>query len=322
MILAGDIGGTHTRLAFFDDDLTIVEEKTWPSGEHESLEEIVELFLASSGVRPASACFGLAGPVRDDRSRITNLPWVIDARGMESRLGIARVRLLNDLEANAWGIAALAPGAFETIREGVAEASGNRAVISAGTGLGQAGLFWDGAGHRPWATEGGHCSFAPRDEIEIELLRHLGRRFGAVSWERVVSGPGLANIFAFLSETRRGEVPDWLAARIEEGDPAAAISAAALEGTCGLAVQALDLFVGFYGAEAGNLALKTMATGGVFLGGGIAPKILEKLRTRRFTEAFLDKGPMRPLLEGMPVRVILEEKTALIGAARHAALSL
>jgi glucokinase len=230
------------------------------------------------------------------------------------------VALLNDLEANAYGLAMLAPDDFVALNNGTTEASGNMAIIAAGTGLGEAGLHWDGGQHHPFASEGGHASFAPSNAFQIELLSYLLREFTHVSWERVVSGPGLYNIYRFLRDTGRGEEPPWLGEEIRRGDPAAVISQAALAGSSALCGQALDLFIALYGAEAGNLALKLMASGGVFVGGGIAPKIITKLRDSTFIEAFVAKGRMQSLLQDIPVRVILNDKAALLGAARFAAL--
>ncbi len=250
-----------------------------------------------------------------------NLPWVVDAESLarELRLELGAVRLINDLEANAYGIAALESGDLVTLNAGAAGAAGNRAVISVGTGLGEAGLFWDGTSHRPFACEGGHADFAPRDGTETELLLYLRskfREFDHVSYERVLSGPGLRQIYEFLRDTGRGEEPAWLRQALGQAkDPTPVISNAGLEGRCESCAKALDLFVSFYGAEAGNLALKVMATGGVYVGGGIAPRILRKLQGPLFLAAFTAKGRMRPLMEAMPVHVITKETTALLGAA-------
>ncbi|HET7875032.1 MAG TPA: glucokinase [Methylomirabilota bacterium] len=323
MILAGDIGGTNTRLALFalrDGVLRPAASQVYPSGSHRGLGEIVVTFLAAHGRGVAHACFGIAGPVRDGISQATNLPWVVDSRSLARDLEIAQVWLINDLEANAFGLGALGPRDFETLNPGAAAASGNMAVISAGTGLGEAGLYWDGRQHHPFASEGGHADWAPADEVQMELLRFLMKELGHVSVERVLSGPGLQNIYRFLRDTGRGEEPAWLQREIEHEGPAAAISAAAQAGRSPLCVQALDLFVAIYGAEAGNLALKVMATGGVYVGGGIAPKIVGWMRSRGFMEAFTAKGRLRTLVEDMPVRVILNDHAALLGAARCAAL--
>ncbi len=325
MILAGDVGGTNTRLTVFDDRggrLTPKAEATFPSREHISFESVLRKFIVAHPVAIAAACIGIAGPVRHGRSDATNLPWVVDAGQVARELDLKTVGLINDLEANAYGIAALEPKDFITLNAGASDAEGNQAIISAGTGLGEAGLYWDGNMHRPFATEGGHATFAPRNELEVALLRYLLARYEHVSVERVLSGPGLVNIYAFLRDTGRGEEPAWLAAQMREQDPGAVISQAAIIGKSELCVQALDLFVSLYGAEAGNLALKVMATGGVFIGGGIAPKIISKLKDPRFLNAFTAKGRMKPLLEAMPVQVILNDKTALQGAARCAAMAL
>jgi glucokinase len=228
------------------------------------------------------------------------------------------VRLINDLEATAWGIGDLGAGDFCELQAGAPGAVGNRAVIAAGTGLGEAGLFWDGRRHRPWACEGGHTCFSPRNELEIELLRFLDRRFPRVSWERVVSGRGLVNIYDFLLEHRGVSIEPWLAEEMATGDPGEAISRAARDGRSELCAEAVRLFVSLYGAEAGNLALKVMAKGGVFVGGGIAPKLLEELKQPAFLASFLEKGRMRPLLEAMSVRVVLDDRAALAGTARAA----
>jgi glucokinase len=230
------------------------------------------------------------------------------------------VELINDLEANAYGIAALQPSDFFVLNEGAGGADGARALIAAGTGLGEAGLLPGEAGDRVFASEGGHADFAPRNEIEMELLRHLLRQWPHVSYERVLSGPGLYNLYRFLRDTGRGAEPQWLADRLAAENPSAVISETGLSAQAEICVQALDLFASIYGAEAGNLALKVKATGGVFVGGGIAPKLIGKLQDRVFMRAFVDKGRMSSLLEAMPVRVILNDQAALLGAARVAAL--
>lgn len=318
MILAGDVGGTKTYLAFFQAGgkrLKPVVEGMFPSREHAGLAEIVHQFVSAHGLRVERACFGVAGPIKHGRCEATNLAWVVDARQLASELGIETVGLMNDLEANAYGIAALEAEDFLVLNGGARDAEGNAAVIAAGTGLGEAGLYWDGQQHRPFACEGGHADFAPRNALEVELLRYLLTRFEHVSWERVLSGRGLHNIYLFLRDTGRGTEPAWLTEEMRQRDPAAAISQAALEGRCALCLQALELFVSLYGAEAGNLALKVMATGGVYVGGGIAPKIIDKLKDGTFMEAFTAKGRLKPLLEAIPVGVILNDKTALHGAA-------
>ncbi len=323
MILAGDVGGTHARLAIFEargEELKLIVEQIYASHSYPGLEAIVSEFLRSTSAKPDSAGIGVAGPVRDGRCVATNLPWVVDAASLRASTGVQSITLLNDLEANAYGIATLSAGDFEVLHKGRPERHGSVAVISAGTGLGEAGMHWDGAMLRPFASEGGHSSYAPEGELEGELFQTLAKRFGHVSCERVLSGPGLVNIYEFLRDTGRGSESAAFAEELREEDPAAVISEAALAKRNDLCIAALDLFVRIYGAEAGNLALKFLATGGVYLGGGIAPKILQKLKAPDFVEAFLAKGRMRPLLEAIPVLVILNENTALQGAARGALL--
>ena len=269
-------------------------------------------------MHPHAACFGVAGPVRNGRVEASNLPWIIESKRLAEELDLKKALLINDLEANAWGIAFLDPADLVSLNQVKGTPVGNQAVISAGTGLGEAGMYWDGTKHLVFASEGGHADFAPRNELETELLRYLRVRFGHVSYERIVSGPGLVNVFNFLRDTGRGVEPKWLADEMLHSDPAAAISRAAIDGKCGLSEQAIDLFVSIYGAEAGNLALKIMATGGIYLGGGIAPKMLPKLAGPLFMEGFLSKGRMQHLLEAIPVRVITNDKVALLGAARYA----
>lgn len=324
MILAGDVGGTHTRLAVFDDKggrLTPAAEATFPSREHGSLESVLRKFSGAHPLPIDRACFGVAGPVRHGRCDATNLAWMVDSALIAKELGLKRVELINDLEANAWGLGVLDADDYAVLNAGAPDAEGNMAIISAGTGLGEAGLYWDGKAHRPFATEGGHSDFAPRNHLEMELLDYLLKQFQRVSYERVVSGPGLLNIYGFLRDTGRGEEPAWLAEQIRRQDPGAVISQAAMSGKSELCVQALDLFVSLYGAEAGNLALKVLAIGGVYLGGGIAPKIIRKLQDPTFLNAFTAKGRMQPLLQATPVRVLLNDKTALLGAARYAAMA-
>jgi glucokinase len=324
MILAGDIGGTNTRLALIEarnEQLQILFEKTFPSRERMSLEAAIEEFLAAHSCDLARASFGIAGPVRSGRCEATNLPWVVDSKTVAKRLRLKRVGLINDLEANAYGIAALQGKDFVVLNKGARNARGNRAIISAGTGLGEAGMYWDGEVHRPFASEGGHVDFAPRNHLEMELLDYSMKRYRRVSYERLVSGPGLVHVYRFLRDTGKGEEPPWLAEQMRQDDPAI-ISQLALDGKSPLCRQALELFVSLYGAEAGNLALKLMATGGVYLGGGIAPKIISGLKEPEFINAFTAKGRLRPLLEDIPVSVIMNPKTALLGAARHAAFEL
>jgi glucokinase len=323
MILAGDIGGTKVNLAFFDVQGRGVALKaldTFRSNDYPSLEEIGRTFLARHKLKIEYACFGIAGPIKKGRAQLTNLSWVIDAAEVTRSLGLKQVWLINDLEANAYGIGGLTAEDFVELNRGEADAAGSVAIIAAGTGLGEAGMLWDGKRHLVIPSEGGHADFAPRTDLDMELLKHLRGRLGQVSWETVLSGPGQFNIYQFLRDTGRGQEPAWLADEFKQTDPPAAITRAALAGKCDLCVQALDLFTAYYASEAANLALKMLAIGGVYVGGGIAPKIIKKLQDGTFAKAFIGEGRMKNLLGAMPVRVIMNDKTALIGAARFAGM--
>lgn len=323
MILAGDVGGTKVDLALYEFDhgrLSHVREQKFPAREFAGLEEIVRKFLIESGdPEVTAACFGVPGPVRGGRLKLTNLPWVLDSRELSLALKIEHLFLINDLEANGYGIPELAPEQIYELSAGAPGSVGNRGLVSAGTGLGEAILVWNGKMHIPMASEGGHSDFAARNEIEIELLRYLQRKLkGRVSFERVVSGLGLTNIYTFLRDEKGLEEPAWLKERMLAEDPNAIIGELGEAGTNELCVQTLDLFVSAYGAEAGNLALKVLSVGGMYLGGGIAPKILKKMRSGTFMKAFADKGRLSDLLIQMPVRIILESRAALMGAAAYA----
>ena len=319
--LAGDIGGTKTRLAVIEVDgkqVLIEREAAYPSRDSTMFEELLGDFLDGTDI-PRHAAFGIAGPVRGRVVQTTNLPWHIDTDALQRQFGFTHCTLLNDLEATAYGLPALGADDLLTLQAGVPDARGNAAVIAAGTGLGEAGLFWDGQRRHPFATEGGHASFSPGDEQEMAFLRHLQQQHRHVSWERVVSGMGLLSLHEFLCLYHRVAAPQWLAEEMRNGDAAAAIANAALSGGDKICTETLDWFVRLYGAEAGNLALKVMSRSGLYLGGGIAPKILPLLQGSTFLEAFLNKGRMRPLLEAMPVKVILNNRTALFGSALRAA---
>jgi glucokinase len=322
LILAGDIGGTKTRLAIFSiqgEKLQPELKKTFPSKQYRGLEPLVEEFLGGQQVSVSRACFGIAGPVVGGRVKTPNLPWVVDSAKIEQLCKLDSVALLNDLEAAAYGIFTLESQELFTLNEGVSGRRGNKVLIAAGTGLGEATLYDDGRDYHPSASEGGHADFAPTDETQIDLLRYLIKKFRHVSYERVVSGPGIANIYGFLRDSGRLEEPDWLKQKISVAeDMSVVISQEGLAGSSAICVQALNLFVSVYGAEAGNLALRGKATGGVYIGGGIAPKILAKLKDGTFMRAFLDKGRYRELLSDMPVQVILNDQAALQGAAFYA----
>ncbi|MGB6829951.1 MAG: glucokinase [Terracidiphilus sp.] len=320
MILAGDVGGTKVHLAlyeFTDGNLKHIRDHQFPAKEYSGLEEIVKEFIVSEKV--TSACFGVPDPVRDGRLRLTNLPWTLDSRELAKDLKIDYVFLINDLQANGYGIAELTSEQICTLSEGDSSQMGNRALISAGTGLGEGFLVWDGRSYTPYPSEGGHADFAPRNDNEIDLLRFLQQKYnGRISQERVVSGMGLTNCYNFLREVRGIEEPAWLAERMAAEDPNAVITELALKAKSEICEKALDMFVSAYGAEAGNLALKILSVGGLYVGGGIAPRIIEKMKDGTFMKAFTDKGRLSQLLVHMPVRVILESRTALIGAAAYA----
>lgn len=321
MILAGDVGGTKTVLAFFEvagRRLRLVAEERFISREHDGLDQIAKRFVSQHRYAAEAACFGIAGPCRHGECETTNLPWHVEARQLAADLGIGQIDVINDLAATAYAVPVLDETDMAVLNAGAADAEGNAAVIAAGTGLGEAGLFWDGNELRPFACEGGHSDFGPRDELEVALFDWLREQYGHVSWERVLSGPGLYNIYRFLSGRSSQPAVAAIARAIEEGDQAAEISRAALARTCPVCEEAVERFLEFYGAEAGNLALKVMATGGVYVAGGIAARMPEQLQHGRFLEAFVAKGRMRSLMESMPIRVVLNSKAALIGAARCA----
>ena len=324
-ILAGDVGGTKTMVALYsaaEGRLELRREAVFPSSSHASLEEVLNEFRA---VEPAvgidAACFGVAGAVVDGHTTLTNLDWTIDEGALAHSQNIPHVSLLNDLEAMAYGMLDLGDDEREVLNPPRdPERRGNIAVIAAGTGLGQAMLIWDGERHLAVATEGGHGNFGPRDEEEIELLRFLQRSSGShVSYEQVVSGPGLLNIYHFLRSRCDDPEPSWLAEAMRAEDPSAAVGSAGVEGSDPLCVRAVEMFASIYGAEAGNLALRCVAIGGVMIGGGIAPKLLPVLRRGTFLESLFDKGHYAELLRGIEVSVALDPRTALRGSAAYAA---
>lgn len=322
-VLAGDIGGTKTILALFRPEgsalVEVVKEK-YSSTEYPNLTAVVREFITANQFRVERACFGIAGPVRGDRVEATNLPWVIEARALKQDLLIERVVLINDFHAIAYGIEQLASQQLLTLNPGSRVEHGPQAILGAGTGLGEAFLFWSNGRYEVVASEGGHADFAPRTDLEIELLRYLIQKFGRVSYERILSGPGLANLYSFLQQREPQRESAALRAELEAAeDPAPIISDFALSGRDPLAVQALDLFVAIYGAEAGNLALKVVATGGVYIAGGIAPRITEKLRQPTFLDAYQDKGRLSDLVRSIPVQVVLNPEVGLLGAAVVAA---
>lgn len=326
MILAGDVGGTKSVLGLFEqagDHLALIREARFLNAEFASFDDIIESFLAESQ-RPqiTAASFGIAGPVIDGHVDMLNLSWSMDAAAIGTRFGIPCVRLLNDLQALAFGMLHLGPDDFRVLSPGNGKGPGhgNIGMIAAGTGLGEAFLYWDGERYHPMATEGGHTSFAPMDDIQVELLRYLQGTYGAqVSYERIVSGPGLINIYSFLRDTGRATEPDALAARFEGTDQARVIADAGLADEFPICTAALDLFVAIYGAEAGNLALKGLTLGGLYVGGGIAPKILARMTDGRFLRNYRNKGRRSELLDQIPVSIALAGgRAAVLGAAYFA----
>jgi glucokinase len=347
MILAGDIGGTKTHVALYEWTTARIDPlrlETFHSADFASLEELLAEFLAPpqpplamdqleqakqedaspSSEAPATlsieaACFGVAGPVFDNHSRTTNLPWVVDGPALSKRFEIPHVQLINDLEAMAYGILLVRPDELVTLNVGTPPSYQQAiALLAAGTGLGESILFWDGSRYRPMPSEGGHADFAPNSDQEIDLLRHVRSQYLHVSYERVLSGPGLVAIYEYLRDSKKNE-PTWLAEKIKAGDAAAEIAEAGLKGQAEIAKQALDLFASIFGAEAGNLALKAMAINGVYLGGGIAPKLLAKLKDGTFMKAFTNKGRYKRLMSQIPVYVVTNQATALLGSAAMAA---
>jgi glucokinase len=327
MILAGDVGGTKVHLALYNfagGRLAAVRDCKFPAHEFATLDEVVKAFLAQGSEQKdeiVAACFGCPGPVRDGRLKLTNLPWTLDERELEKSVGIKHIFLINDLEANGYGIPELAPDKVFTLHEGDAAAVGHRGLVSAGTGLGEALLIWDAKTqrHRPLASEGGHCDFAPRDDRDVALLQYLRRTLkGRVSFERVVSGIAIKGVYEFLRDDQKMDEPAWLRERMEKEDPNAVIGQCGEDGSSEICAETLRIFVSAFGAEVGNVALKVLAVGGMYVGGGIAPKILKTMQSGVFTKSFLDKGRLSPLLEAMPVRVILDETCALLGAAAFA----
>ena len=321
MILAGEIGATRTRLAAFESDgnkLNRIVEKIYMSQEEPSLPEVITRFVRTEGVGVHSACFGVAGPVRAGKSKISNLAWTIDSAELATLLKLKSVGLINDLEAFAYGIDGLESKDFITLSEGSEDAVGNRAVISARTGLGMAGLYWDGFRHHPFACEGGHSGFSPANDLEIELLAYLQKKYGRVSCERVLSGPGIKNIYDFLRDTKKAEEPAWLTSQLAAAhDAPALISQLALEDKAPICEHTLDIFVGIYGSQTGDCALNFMSTGGIFVGGSIAAKIVPKMKDPTFLRAFLNKGRMEALLRDVPVKIVLNDDAGILGAALY-----
>ena len=321
LILAGDVGGTKTDLGLFKHSagtLELVREHRYATAKFDSLEAVCVDFVGAGAVN--AACLGVPGPIIDGRAHATNVPWELSSATLSRALKGVPVRLLNDLAAIAYGMVNLKPSEFVVLHPAEnPPAHGNIAVIAAGTGLGESSLVWEGDKYYAVASEGGHADFAPHNAEQIELLRSLAAEFGHVSYERVLSGPGLWNVYQFLRRESHVEEPAWLSAQIAAGDASAAVSEAAIAGRDPVCVKALTMFCDIYGSEAANLALKVLALGGVYLGGGIAPKILPMLTNGTFVRGFLAKGRLNEILKRMEVRVSLNPAAGLLGAAHVAA---
>ncbi len=336
MYLVGDIGGTKTNIAILEAQngrFITHFEKSFISNNYDSLKTIVDKVInedLKNEFKITHACFGVAGPVKDGLCDATNLPWLVDAKKISELLKLPSncVSLLNDLEAAAYGIQVLEEKDVCVLNKGIEQKNGNMALLSAGTGLGESVIFWDGGKYKPSPSEGGHTDYAPRNKIEIDLLNYLTGKYGRISYERILSGPGLLNVYNFFKDTAYQDTPKWLLERFKKEDPSAVISEVALSKKDICCEKALDLFVTIYGAEAGNLALTALAIGGVYIGGGIAPKILDKLKEGAFMQAFTHKGRLSVLISQIPVKVILNDKIPLLGCGnflnsyKHSELSV
>lgn len=320
IILAGDIGGTKANLSLFsiegESDFHVIREDKLNSGAFDNIADLLREFNPEN-LQPHAVCFGVAGPVLDDRAKLSNLHWGIDKKELSALFPAARIHLINDLKATAYGLAMLKEQDIAVIHSVKPEIGGNAAIIAPGTGLGEAGIFWDGKLFHPFSSEGGHSDFAARNSGDFELYTFLSEQFGHVSWERVISGPGITNIYRFLKEIKKMEEPEWLTQKLVHGDKAAVISSHTLQSE--ICAETMRLFVRFLAFESANLALKFNATGGLFIGGGIPPKILQLLENNQFVHSFLQSGRLNILLEKVPVKIILNPKTALLGAAYYAA---
>lgn len=324
IILAGDIGGTKANIllsCFSATGLKTIKEARFVSKDHNSLHDILSLFLEGQP-QPDKVCFSVAGPVLDGKVKFTNLSWQIDSEDVSQHFGGIPVAILNDLESTAYGLAGLQKEELSTLCKGTNETKGNIAILAAGTGLGEAGLYFDGKQYHPFATEGGHCDFAPRTPRDMEVLSFLLKRHEHVSWERLLSGNGIFTIWQFLTDVEKKDRPNWLLQQMKNTDPAPIISKAALEGTCPVCMEAIEMFNRYLAVEAVNLILKIKSTGGLYLAGGIAPKLLPLLKTATWKEVFEKSGRMRKLLDEVSVYVVLNQKAPLLGATYYACLSI
>jgi len=316
-ILAADVGGTKTNMGLFtikDSSLQLLKEESYPTKEYNSFIEVYQQFHSSKLPKINATCLGVAGPVINGKVRGTNFPWEIDSKKIEGQLNMGSVSIINDMEAHAYGLAVLPKNAFESLRPGQ-EIPGNAALIAPGTGLGEAGMYWDGSNYHPFPSEGGHCDFCSRNQLDFQIYKYLARKYGHVSWERLISGPGIQDVYTFLRAHSGKEEPQWLSVKMARGNPPSVISNSALEGKDPICIKTLGLFIRYLAIESAQLALKFKATAGIFVGGGILPKIVKKMDKDIFDSHFVQSGRMNPLLERVPVKVILNDKTALLGAA-------
>lgn len=319
LVLAGDVGATKTNLALFrmnGQDITTLKEGNYKSQDYKNITEITDDFLKDQPHTQA-CCIGVAGPVLDGKVKLTNLSWELDSNEIAQHMKLKNVYLINDLEATAYGLAMLTDKDSVVIHKGSSTLSGNAAIIAPGTGLGEAGLYFDGKLFHPFATEGGHCDFAVRDKTDFELYEYLQNKFGHVSYERVICGPGIFNIYQFLEEEKKLEEPGWVSDKIKDGDAAAEISSHTEQSA--LCNETMRLFIRFLAHESANLILKMKATGGLFIGGGIAPQLIPLFEKYQFNHSFVNSGRMNHLLEKVTVSIILNTKTAMLGAAYYGA---
>lgn len=319
IVLAGDVGATKTNMALFKWEpgcLILLHEARYHSSDYKDINGLLDEFQKGYS-SPDAICLGVAGPVLDGHAKLSNINWEIDGDTISDRFGIQKAHLINDLEATGYGLAMLTEGDIKTIQTGSKKPVGNAAIIAPGTGLGEAGLYWDGNTYHPFATEGGHCDFAPRNSFDFELYNFLQKEFGHVSWERLICGPGILNIYRFLRDIKKREEPEWLQEKFREAaDVATVISQNADK--VEICRETMELFIRYLAFESANLALKLKATGGLFIAGGIVPQIVPLLENKVFNSSFYQSGRLNYLLEKIPVKIILDPKAALLGAAFYA----
>jgi glucokinase len=325
IVLGGDAGGTKVNLAFFEATaagVRLLKTSTYHSGSFPSINKILQQFmLENPDCIPKKICLGVAGPVFEGRVTVTNLPWHLDASEIAAATGVSQVILLNDLEATAYGLAGMEEKDFAVLHEGDPGEGGNISILAPGTGLGEAGLFWDGQAHHPFATEGGHCDFSCRNETDMQLHDYMLKKYQVVSWESIIAGPGIFSIFQFLCEIKKRTLSAAMEEKIKTVDPSAAVSEAAIEETDAVSMETMRLYLGYLARECCNLILKMKSTGGLLLAGGIPPKILPLLRDPWFYENMLDCDRMQDLVKKVPVKVILNDKAPMIGAGWYGAYS-